>query len=137
MSTVAKSTWCPKACEISLQQKLDTLVYAKETIQLAATIGREFDYALLAAASTASEAQLHLDLEELVEADLVFLQRKVSGDSYLFKHALVRDAAYDSMPQQHRQQSHGVIGNTLAQRFDAVANEKSGFGCHALCRGRR
>ncbi|WP_281557605.1 TOMM system kinase/cyclase fusion protein [Thalassomonas sp. RHCl1] len=103
----------PGSLRDSLQQKLDTLVYAKETAQLAATIGREFEYKLLAAASNHSEAQLQTDLNELIEADLIILQRKVAGDSYIFKHALVRDAAYDSMLKEQRIKSHAVVASML------------------------
>ncbi len=113
----------PGSLRDSLQQKLDTLIYAKETAQLAATIGREFDYALLAAASNRSEAQLQIDLNELVEAELVYLQRKVAGDSYIFKHALVRDAAYDSMVTESKIRQHGLIGQTLEQEFNSITTE--------------
>ena len=103
----------PGSLRDSLQQKLDTLVYAKETAQLAATIGREFEHALLAAASNHSEAQLQIDLNELIEADLIILQRKIAGDSYIFKHALVRDAAYDSMLKEQKIKSHAVVASVL------------------------
>lgn len=104
----------PSSLRDSLQQKLDTLVSAKETAQLAATIGREFDYDLLVSASKHSEAQVQNDLHELLDAELIYQQRKVSGDSYIFKHALVRDAAYESMVQEARGESH----KRVAQSFD-------------------
>lgn len=111
----------PDSLRDSLQQKLDALLYAKETAQLAATIGREFDYELLAATSNQSEAQLQSNLNELIEAQLLFVQRKVGGDSYIFKHALVRDAAYESMPQQRQQYNHQQIGATLESHFRSRA----------------
>ncbi|NQZ07979.1 MAG: TOMM system kinase/cyclase fusion protein [Algicola sp.] len=114
----------PSSLRDSLQQKLDTLVYAKETAQLAATIGREFDYGLLAAASNHSQAQLQIDLNELVEAELVFLQRKVAGDSYIFKHALVRDAAYESGSSQFIQRSHRSIADSLINHFATRAEHE-------------
>ena len=103
----------PNSLRDSLQQKLDELHQAKETAQLAAAIGREFDYDLLAAASPQSEAQLQTDLGELVKTELVFLQRKVGGDSYIFKHALIRDAAYESMTSLHRTNTHRHIAQAL------------------------
>ncbi|BBN83603.1 protein kinase [Pseudoalteromonas sp. A25] len=87
----------PTSLRESLQQKLDSLQFAKETAQLAATIGREFEYDLLVAASPLSENQIQNDLKELMENDLIIHQRRVDNDSYIFKHALVRDAAYESM----------------------------------------
>ncbi|MCJ8275020.1 MAG: hypothetical protein MJK04_37165, partial [Psychrosphaera sp.] len=107
----------PGSLRDSLQQKLDTLLYAKETVQLAATIGREFDYELLACATNHNQSQLQNDLNELVGAELVFLQRKVAGDSYIFKHALVRDAAYEGMLNPQLQQNHRQIANALVNNF--------------------
>lgn len=90
----------PNSLRDSLQQKLDSLIYSKETIQLAAVIGREFDYQLLVASSTCSEAKVQSDLVELVDAQIIYQQRKVTGDSYIFRHALVKDAAYESMTSE-------------------------------------
>ena len=94
--------------------------YAKETAQLAATIGREFDYDLLVASSEQREEQIQIDLEELIQTELVYLQRKVKGDSYLFKHALVRDAAYESMLEPQRHQSHYRIAQSLESEDSEV-----------------
>ncbi len=107
----------------SLQQKLDALVYAKETAQLAAIIGREFDYDLLVGASVHSEEQVQSDLDELIEAELVYLQRKVGGDSYLFKHALVRDAAYESMLAQTRRAMHLRVAECLQKSQQAETSK--------------
>ncbi|GLS28094.1 TOMM system kinase/cyclase fusion protein [Marinibactrum halimedae] len=97
----------------SLQQRLDGLVYAKETVQLAATIGREFSDHLLKAASTRTEMQIQADLAELVDADLIFIRRQTSGDHYLFKHALVRDAAYDRLTKESQRTLHGSIAVSM------------------------
>lgn len=108
----------------SLQQKLDALVYSKETAQLAATIGREFDYDLLITASSYSEDQIQSDLNELVEAELIIQQRKVDGDSYIFKHALVRDAAYDSVVEVERICNHLQIAIAYEQDFSLKAKKQ-------------
>ena len=105
----------PNSLRDSLQQKLDGLLYAKETAQLAATIGREFDYELLVAASHYGESQVQNDLNELLDAEIIYLQRKVAGDSYIFKHALVKDAAYDSQTQSATLESHKKIVYILEQ----------------------
>lgn len=105
----------PSSLRDSLQQKLDSLVYAKETAQLAATFGREFEYDLLVAVSDSREEQLQMDLQELLNVELIYKQRKVGGDSYLFKHALVRDVAYESMLPQARIKGHAKIAALLEQ----------------------
>ncbi|KAF7781587.1 serine/threonine-protein kinase PpkA [Pseudoalteromonas rubra] len=103
----------PSSLRESLQQKLDSLVHAKETAQLAATIGREFEYDLLVAASSLSEDQIQNDLNELIEKDLIIQQRRVENDSYIFKHALVRDAAYGSMSSSIAPTFHSAIADTM------------------------
>ncbi|CAH9049806.1 Serine/threonine-protein kinase PknD [Pseudoalteromonas holothuriae] len=112
----------PTSLRESLQQKLDSLLYAKETAQLAATIGREFEYDLLVAASPLSENQVQNDLNELIENDLIIHQRRVDNDSYIFKHALVRDAAYESMSSDHVKEFHKSVANTLIAHFPKEAS---------------
>ncbi|MBU2704457.1 TOMM system kinase/cyclase fusion protein [Zooshikella marina] len=112
-SSPDKVNQVPSSLRESLQQKLDSLVYAKETAQLAATIGREFDYKLLVLASIRSEEQIQTDLNELVEAGMIYLQRKIGDDSYIFKHALVRDAAYESMSKKVKISSHLIVAEIL------------------------
>ncbi|MBQ4811373.1 TOMM system kinase/cyclase fusion protein [Pseudoalteromonas luteoviolacea] len=107
----------PSSLRESLQQKLDNLVHAKETAQLAATIGREFSYTLLVEASTLSEDQIQNDLNELLEKELIIQQRRVETDSYIFKHALVRDAAYDSQTQSEAMAKHELFLGAL-ERLD-------------------
>lgn len=103
----------PSSLRESLQQKLDSLVHAKETAQLAATIGREFEYELIVAASSLSENQIQNDLNELVAKDLIVHQRSVNHDSYIFKHALVRDAAYESMNKATKSTNHLLIATSI------------------------
>ena len=106
----------PMTLRDSLQQKLDLLVSAKDTAQLAATIGREFSYELLVAVSNKNESQIQQDLNELIESEIVYLQRKVTSDSYIFKHALVRDAAYESLRTANRTTLHLNIAQVLERR---------------------
>ena len=113
----------PESLRDSLQQKLDSLPNAKETAQVAATIGREFNYDLLSASFNCSEEQLQANLNELIENELVYLQRKVVGDSYIFKHALVRDAAYDSMTEVGRRDVHLNIANAIETSFATILEQ--------------
>lgn len=118
----------PPSLQEVLAQALDRLGPAKETAQIAAAIGREFEPALLAQAAARDEAAVQSDLEQLFLADLVARQRRVQGDAYIFRHALIRDAAYDSLPRLARSQAHerialalesqpGSAPGTLAQHF--------------------
>ncbi|HAA10306.1 MAG TPA: TOMM system kinase/cyclase fusion protein, partial [Cytophagales bacterium] len=100
-----------------LNARLDRLAQAKETAQLASAIGREFDYELLIKASGKPEENILQDLDQLTKADLVYRQRKGQQDSYIFRHALIRDAAYDGMVNAHRESIHASIARTIEANF--------------------
>ncbi len=103
-----------------LNERLDSLGTAKETAQMAAAIGRHFDYRLLMRASFRNAAQVQADLDQLIAADLAYRQRHVQGDAFSFRHALIRDTAYDGMPQFIRKQVHASIAATLETHFPEV-----------------
>ncbi|TMO60463.1 TOMM system kinase/cyclase fusion protein [Pseudoalteromonas aurantia] len=105
----------PSSLRESLQQKLDSLIHAKETAQLAATIGREFEYELLISASSLSENQIQNDLNELIANDLIIQKRSVNNETYIFKHALVRDAAYESVQSSVISKIHQKVFDSLLQ----------------------
>lgn len=102
-----------------LSARLSRLGPAKGSAQLAAAIGREFDYTLLAEVSLVDEATLQNDLEQMISSGLIYRQRRVQGDSYIFHHALLRDAAYDAMPKNVREEMHARIAHQLESRSDA------------------
>ena len=77
--------------------RLDRLGPAKEVAQIGAVIGREFSYALVTAVVRKPEAELELALDRLIEAGLLFRQGVPPHANYLFKHALVQDAAYGTL----------------------------------------
>ncbi len=91
----------PENLRGTLQQKLNDLTFAKDTAQLAATIGRTFSEALILHASDKNIGQIQADLDELQRNNIVFKQRSVEGNLYQFKHALIRDAIYESSTTQH------------------------------------
>jgi TOMM system kinase/cyclase fusion protein len=103
----------PSSLRESIQNKIDALIYAKDTLQLAAVIGRGFSYNLLVTASHFSELQVQNDLAELIDNQLIIQQRHVDGDRYLFKHALVRDAGYDSIEKKTRPERHERIAESI------------------------
>jgi len=112
----------PASLHDSLMSRLDRLPKGKETAQVAAVIGRAFDYATLSAVSARQPLELEQDLESLSSEELVFRQGMIPEASYLFKHALVRDAAYESLLKARRQLFHARLLNVLGQR-DGVAAE--------------
>jgi len=105
----------PAALDALLMARLDRLgAIAKEIAQVGAAIGRVFPYQLLAGVAERSEAELQEALCRLVDADLVF-QRGVFPDAtFLFKHALVQDAAHDGMLRSARRRLHARIAEALA-----------------------
>jgi predicted ATPase/class 3 adenylate cyclase len=99
----------PASLHDSLMARLDRLQPVKEVAQTAACIGREFSYGLLASIAWQPEPDLRQALERLTLAELVFRRGIPPEASYTFKHALVRDAAYESLLKTRRQQIHARI----------------------------
>ncbi|HAP60176.1 MAG TPA: TOMM system kinase/cyclase fusion protein [Cytophagales bacterium] len=120
-----------------LSARLDKLGSVKVTAQLAATIGREFDYALLVRSSEKSEESIQQDLETLAEADLIYKQRRVGHDGFFFRHALIREAAYEGMSRETRRYNHGRIATTLLTLFaDRVTENPMRVASHLAASGR-
>ena len=93
----------PATLHNSLMARLDRLAPVKEVAQIGACIGREFDHELLAAVVSLPEAELLAALDQFVAAELVFRRGVPPATTYIFKHALVRDAAYESLLRKRRQ----------------------------------
>ena len=99
----------PATLHDSLMARLDRLQPIKEVAQTAACIGREFNFELLAAVSRLDRTGLQDALDQLVEAELIFRRGPEAESEYIFKHALVRDAAYESLLKSTRQFMHGKL----------------------------
>jgi tetratricopeptide (TPR) repeat protein len=97
---------------------------ARETAQLAALLGREFRFELLRAVTQRSEDKLREDLVELESSDLLHARRGVSAESYVFKHALVRDTAYESIVTSVRCALHQRVASVLQERFPDIARRR-------------
>ena len=106
----------PSTLQDSLMARLDRLASAKEVAQVAAVIGREFPHRLLAAVAPTSPTLLGDALEQLVDVELVFRRGAPPDAVYTFKHALVQDAAYQSLLRSKRQQLHARIAEVLEVR---------------------
>ncbi len=114
----------PDTLQDSLMARLDRLSPVKEVAQIGACIGREFSYELLAAVSGLHDNELQNSLTELTNSALVFRHGTPPEASYVFKHALVQDAAYESLLKSTRQQRHTAIAEALEARFaDQVASQ--------------
>jgi predicted ATPase len=111
----------PTTLHDSLMARLDRLVTAKAVAQYAAVIGRQFSYALLQASSQVNEAMLQHDLRRLVEAELLYQRGLPPQSTYVFKHALIQDAAYESLLKSTRQQYHQRIAQVLEAQFPETA----------------
>ncbi|HEY0478373.1 MAG TPA: TOMM system kinase/cyclase fusion protein [Kofleriaceae bacterium] len=114
----------PTTLRGSLMARLDRLGRARKTAQLAAALGREFDLALLTAIAGLDEAAVQEDLDRLVEADLVLHRRRLRNPTWLFRHALIRDTAYDSMPRRVQHKVHARIAEVIEQQFPAIAEAR-------------
>jgi class 3 adenylate cyclase/tetratricopeptide (TPR) repeat protein/ABC-type transport system involved in cytochrome c biogenesis ATPase subunit len=106
----------PTTLRDSLTARLDRLASVKDVAQIAACIGRDFNYDLLTAASGMPEDGLRSALEALRHAELI-IARGVSGERYSFRHALVRDAAYSGLLRSRRVQLHAAIAQAIEQSF--------------------
>ena len=114
----------PTTLQDSLMARLDRLAPVKEIGQIGAAIGREFSYPLMREVVARDEPSLKDALAKLEQAELVFRQGEPPEAIYSFKHALVRDAAYESLLKSRRQQLHGQIARTMEQKFpDIVAGQ--------------
>jgi class 3 adenylate cyclase/predicted ATPase len=112
----------PASLHASLMARLDRLGSAKEVAQIGAAIGREFSHALLAAVVRKPEAELDLSLDRLMRAGLLFRKGVPSHATYLFKHALVQEAAYGTLLRQPRRALHANIADTLERQFTEIAD---------------
>jgi predicted ATPase len=114
----------PASLQASLMSRLDRLGSAKEVAQMGAAIGREFPHMLLAALVRKPEAELDADLDRLVVAGLLFRQGTPPHASYLFKHALVQDAAYSTLLREPKRVLHARIAEILESQFAEIAESQ-------------
>jgi len=114
----------PASLHASLMARLDRLGPAKELAQIGAAIGREFSHALLAAVACRPEGKLGTELDSLIRAGLLFPLGVPPDATYLFKHALVQDAAYGLLLREPRRHLHARIADALEGKFNEIAENK-------------
>ncbi len=120
----------PSTLQDSLMARLDRLATVKEIAQLAATLGREFSFPLLQAVASVDQQTLQWELGRLIAAELVYQRGVPPNATFLFKHALVQEAAYESQLKSKRQQVHQRIANILAERFPEIAERQPELLAH-------
>jgi predicted ATPase len=114
----------PASLQASLMARLDWLGPAKEVAQIGAAIGREFSYGLLSAVVSKPEPELASALDRLIAAGLLFRQGAPPHASYLFKHALVQDAAYGTLLREPRRALHARIAEIFESQFAEIAENQ-------------
>jgi len=114
----------PASLHASLMARLDRLGAAKEVAQIGSAIGREFSHALLASVVSKPEQELGFAVDRLVAAGLLFRQGVRPHARYLFKHALVQDAAYGTLLREPRRALHARIAETLERDFPEIAENQ-------------
>jgi class 3 adenylate cyclase/predicted ATPase len=122
----------PATLQDSLMARLDRLVTAKGIAQMGATLGRQFAYELLHAVAQVEASTLQRELGRLVEAEIVYQRGLPPQATYMFKHALIQDAAYQSLLKSTRQQYHQRIAQVLEEQFPETAEAEPELLAHHL-----
>src|SRR5215471_10250319 len=120
----------PATLQDALMARLDRLAVVKGVAQLGAVAGREFAYELLRAVSPLDEATLQQGLRQLVEAELLYQRGMPLQATYTFKHALIQDAAYQSLLRSTRQQYHQRIAQVLEEQFPETTDTQPELLAH-------
>lgn len=110
----------PSTLQDSLLARLDRMSSVKNIIQLGSVLGREFSFELLNAVLNGAEDELQGALSQLMEAELLYQLERGKQTVYRFKHALIRDVAYDSILKSSRQRLHRRVAEVLEDRFAEV-----------------
>ena len=128
----------PTTLHDSLMARLDRLPMVREVAQLGAVLGREFAYEMLQSLAAVEESTLQDRLAQLVDSELLYQRGRPPRAKYIFKHALVQDAAYASLLRSTRQAYHQQVARMLEVRFpetieaepELVAHHYTETGCH-------
>jgi class 3 adenylate cyclase/tetratricopeptide (TPR) repeat protein len=126
----------PANLEASLTARILRLGPCKRVAQVGSVIGRSFGYELIRAVDDASDAELERDLAELVRTDCLFVVGQPPDAQWTFKHALIRDAAYDSWLRTKRRALHARIAETLVERFPDTASAQPELVAHHFTEAR-
>ncbi len=120
----------PSTLQDSLMSRLDSLGKDKELAQLCSILGREFDYDLLGALSTHDTKSLRNSLNRLINAELFFQRGTPPKASYSFRHALLRETAYQSLLKRSRQKYHQQVARLLEDHFPNIVDDNPELMAH-------
>jgi serine/threonine protein kinase/predicted ATPase len=120
----------PATLQDLVMARLDRMEGGREIAQLAAVLGREFDYELLSAVAAVDELVLQSELAKLVHAEILYQKGRPPRSTYTFKHALLEDALYNALIKGKRQQFHRRIGEVLEARFPQTVQTKPELLAH-------
>ena len=111
----------PVTLHDSLMARLDRLGLAKEVLQIGAVMGTDFSYEVLQAVHPIAEQDLQEALQKAADAELVYVHGSAPDATYQFRHALIRDAAYEALLKSKRRELHTRIAQTIEERFSHQA----------------
>jgi class 3 adenylate cyclase/tetratricopeptide (TPR) repeat protein len=120
----------PETLQDSLMARLDRAPLLREVAQLGSVLGREFAYDMISALAGIEEEMLQSGLGQLVADELLYQSGRPPRSRYLFKHALIQDAAYQSLLKRTRQQYHQQVAKLLEDRFPEVASTQPELVAH-------
>jgi tetratricopeptide (TPR) repeat protein len=120
----------PETLQDSLMARLDRAPRLREVAQLGSVLGREFSYHMISALAGIEEQMLQSGLGQLVVDELLYQRGRPPRSRYLFKHALIQDAAYRSLLKRTRQQYHEQAAKLLEDRFPEVASTQPELVAH-------
>ena len=122
----------PATLQDSLMARLDRLPSIREVAQLGAVLGREFAYEMVQAIASIEETTLQEGLAQLVDAELLYQRGRPPRAKYIFKHALVQDAAYQSLLRRTRQYYHRQVAELLERQFAEIVEAQPELVAHHL-----
>jgi class 3 adenylate cyclase/tetratricopeptide (TPR) repeat protein len=120
----------PSTLQDLVMARLDRMEGERDLAQLAGTLGREFSYDVLAAVASMDEPTLQAELAKLVQAEILYPKGRVPRCTYIFKHALLEDALYNSLVKGKRQQFHRRIAEVLEAQFPQTVETRPELLAH-------
>lgn len=121
---IGRAAAIPPTLRSLLAARLDRLGPARELLQIAAILGRDFPHSLLAEITDHTEDEMGGLLALLADEQLLFMRGAPPNSTYRFKHALVQDAAYDTLPKRRQRELHGLAAITIVERFPHIAESQ-------------
>jgi predicted ATPase len=120
----------PSTLQDALMARLDRAPELREVAQMGSVLGREFGYDMLNAVTALNETVLQSGLVQLVESELLYQRGRGQRSRYIFKHALIQDAAYQSLLKRTRRQYHQQVAELLEVQFPEIVETQPELVAH-------